>query len=269
MNRSNPRFTDTIKNQTPAKIISRYLSFIPKTYIPADVHNRIVRGIVSTTNQAAEMMRRELVCYEVVVATIADEAVGNYARVQQVGSYIAEHLDASDASTLRDEEGKVKQECHEEDLIEERESSTCDAPKPLPKSPGVTTLSMLLIKMITGESAHQCRCFKYCEPGFDEHVLQQAKARVKGELEAEVQEKKRDRIQKEFCKEVLQQVLRLELRQRFQRWRAMQMRQGQRTKDQRRNPDFYKQGIYRRYISTTEETRIKRHQTTIDRQGNC
>ena len=42
---------------------------IPGTHIAAEEHNKIVRHIVASTNEAAELTRRELCSYGVSVAT--------------------------------------------------------------------------------------------------------------------------------------------------------------------------------------------------------
>lgn len=67
------------QDQTPAEISSRRLSIMPTHKLSGVDHNKIIRGIVNNTNDAAEIIRRELLICGTAMTVITKEVALNYA----------------------------------------------------------------------------------------------------------------------------------------------------------------------------------------------
>ena len=75
------------QRQEEGTITSRLLTATPPA-ISADKHNKIVRNIVASTNDMAELVRRELCTYGTVVNTTAQRAVNNLAKIRSIGDHL-------------------------------------------------------------------------------------------------------------------------------------------------------------------------------------
>ena len=69
-------------------------------------HNKISRGFVNSTNDAAEMIRHELLVYGTAIAVVVDEVAQNYASLQRIRTYIADHLPEGEVQPMQEWEVK-------------------------------------------------------------------------------------------------------------------------------------------------------------------
>ncbi|CAF9909763.1 hypothetical protein IMSHALPRED_008462 [Imshaugia aleurites] len=115
------------QDQAPGEITSRLISLTSGTAITAEEHNRMIRNVVANTNDAAELIRRELCSYGVAVGTIADRAIRDIATIRTIGNYVLEVLDPEMEEKLRAREQDenalgVEQGVHikeEEEVVDE------------------------------------------------------------------------------------------------------------------------------------------------------
>ena len=214
------------QRQEPGEITSRLLSIMPTTTISAEEHNHVVRSIVTSTSDAAEIIRRELCCYGVAVHTVADKAVNNLAQLRTIGAYLLDilnpkHKVQGDETKEAPEEGK---EIKVEDGLGEKVtfdgfymvqkgSGTSDGSQPgalnteppqpqAPEHKPVNTLPLLLVRTLTKDDAHRCRCPEVCEPDFPKNLLQQATNKLRHEMGEEVKSEVKRKLWDSFAKEL-------------------------------------------------------------------
>ena len=67
------------RDRSSALVISKLLKMEPNIQIAADDHNAIIRNIIASINDTAELIRRELCAFGIIMATRAEKVIQNLA----------------------------------------------------------------------------------------------------------------------------------------------------------------------------------------------
>ena len=112
-------------------------------------------------------------------------------------------------------------------------ASNPEPPQPeAPEHKPVNTLPLLLIRTLTKDNAHRCRCPEVCEPDFPENLLQQATDKLRHETGEEVKSEVKRKLWDSFAKELAPAIR--EAAQREMERQALAAAKDEKAKEERR-----------------------------------